>query len=388
MTETDNWLLAAVFNPADLNGLDETDMVLGASYANVLATRTQLALALEHQHRDGDAESIHCQVLAIREMLLGPDHPHTLASAGHLALTLSKLRKYKEAEAIWRQTLDGMERTTGWRNPKTAATANNLAMVLSLQRKFDEAETLFRRIIDCCEIDLGPNCSTSQLVVRNLESMLRGQALGEETVLPTQFIGQTPPDSEQRKAEKKQFVERSFEKSLQESATVMETLTLIQCTRSSAPLLASSRNRIEIGHPGLDDLLGLEELQLFYPICSICMSVNPWWRETAGGFSQRIVAGIPEFVRRVHASAIARSASENGCFHCQILSTGLKQYSQQYYSSDDGWMDRDVKIVIKGTPSNATLFIGARKRERVQFFALPGMSAHGPRSYYIAFTAS
>ena len=119
--EASNWLLAAVLNPADLDGLDGTSMVLGASYANKLAALTQLALALQLQHRSGEAEPLHSQARDMRKMLLGKDHPHTLKSTNHVVSVLWNEIKHEEAEVVGRQTLEEMESALGWGNLATAA---------------------------------------------------------------------------------------------------------------------------------------------------------------------------------------------------------------------------------------------------------------------------
>lgn len=373
MAETDKWLLAAVFDPKAIEGKSDVELVLGSSYANTLATRTKIALELERKHRYRQAVHLLREVCDARKALLGKDHPHTLKSASRLAVVLFYQGEFGEAEAVGRKSLEGMEGVLGWDSEVTVATANNLANTLGFQRKFDEAEALLQRVIDCYKDRKGPNHPNTKLFEANLESILREKALGEKTALPTR---PPLPERQQRNAETElvveKIVERYYEKSLQDSGTVMDKCVLREYPKIYAHLLAGRRNRIEVGQPGLDVILTLEKMDL--PICSICASLNPWCRETAGGFSQRIIAGIPEFVRKVHASAIAASASENGCFNCQLISTGLKSYSQQYYSTSDGWKDREVKILIKGKPFQAIMSVGARKTERVQFFVLPGMS--------------
>ncbi len=66
MAKAYNWLLSAVLNPADLDRLDGTGMVLGVSSVNKLAILTQLALALPRQHRYREAEPLYHQARDMR----------------------------------------------------------------------------------------------------------------------------------------------------------------------------------------------------------------------------------------------------------------------------------------------------------------------------------
>lgn len=314
MNESSKWLQAAVFNPANLDGLSAKDLVFGASYANVLAARTQIALKLLAKNRHRDAERILWGLLVKRQEFLGADHNHTLWTAGYLGHALFAQKEYGEAENIYRQALEVFK--GGLDDAESAMFSSNLAMVLLLQRKFDEAETLCRQIKNRYEVKLGEDNATFQTLSQVQGTLTQIRESGQGNVISELEKQLEMSLATRRQPQAKSFVMRSYRKALQKRRIMQEELSLIEGPRDRAALFASSRNTIELSYPGLDDLLRIDELDLIYPVCSVCASINPWWRETASCFTEKIVAATPEYIRALKAADIARSAEENGCFYC------------------------------------------------------------------------
>ena len=89
------------------------DRVLGPEHPDTLASRNNLANALQEQGKYAEAEAGIRAVLTVRERVLGPEHPDTLLSHYSLAVCLESLGKEKDqrnekdtARAHWRDALD------------------------------------------------------------------------------------------------------------------------------------------------------------------------------------------------------------------------------------------------------------------------------------------
>jgi hypothetical protein len=57
-----------------------------------LATKNNLACALDDQGKFTEAEAMYREVLAVERRVLGPDHPNTLVTAGNLAACIRSAR--------------------------------------------------------------------------------------------------------------------------------------------------------------------------------------------------------------------------------------------------------------------------------------------------------
>jgi hypothetical protein len=55
-----------------------------------------------------------------------------------------------------------------------------------------------------------------------------------------------------------------------------------------------------------------------------------------------------------------------------LTSDALTAFSEVHYSTEDGWLDEEMKIIITGEQQHAGLMVGSCKTKRVEFFVLPG----------------
>ena len=119
----------------------------GLDHPQVASAPLDLALNLNEQAKNGEAEPLYHRALAIREKVHGPDHPEVAIVIDNLAIALYSQGKYEDAELLHRRTLATKETVHGPDHPEVASTLNYLADLLCLQGKFDEAEPLYRRAL-------------------------------------------------------------------------------------------------------------------------------------------------------------------------------------------------------------------------------------------------
>jgi Flp pilus assembly protein TadD len=98
-----------------------------------------LAIALDDQGRNAEAETMHREVLLVQRRVLGQEHPHTLIAACNIASSLDDQGKHAEAETMHREVLVVRRRVLGPEHPHTLVSANNLASSLSDQGRCAEA---------------------------------------------------------------------------------------------------------------------------------------------------------------------------------------------------------------------------------------------------------
>lgn len=146
-----------------------------AEHPDTLATRSNLAIALQAQGRRIAAEEEHRVVLGMREHTLGPEHPDTLAARLLVAGVLLDGRKNAEAEADYRALLSIMKRVLGPEHRNTILCGNNLAVALGAQGKHAEAEAEHRTLLAIRERLLGPEHRDTLGSRTSLASALGGQ---------------------------------------------------------------------------------------------------------------------------------------------------------------------------------------------------------------------
>jgi tetratricopeptide (TPR) repeat protein len=157
-----------------------TNAHFGKEHPNTLASRNDLANALDQQGKHAEAEAEHRAVLTIRERVLGAEHPATLGSRNNLANALDAQGKHAEVEAEHHAVLAIRERVQGAEHPDTLSSRNNLAAALQLQGKHAEAEAEHRAVLAIRERVQGaehPDALTSR---NNLAAALQLQGKNAE----------------------------------------------------------------------------------------------------------------------------------------------------------------------------------------------------------------
>jgi hypothetical protein len=165
--------------------------------------------------------------------------------------------------------------------------------------------------------------------------------------------------------------ETFYSRSVANSSLTKETIKLLGTlnVRQGMQIVAGRRTRLVLGFPCTDDGTILE---LKPGTCPVCGNLDPWSPGSTGAFYHKIIAGTPEYVRRVPGRLIRHAATDLGCLTCGIIHQGLTAFSEVHYSTEDGWLDEEMKIIITGNQRHAGLMVGSRKTKRVEFFVLPG----------------
>ncbi|WP_256986777.1 tetratricopeptide repeat protein [Streptomyces sp. SS07] len=136
---------------------DAESRVLGSEHPDTLASRNNLANALNNLGQHQQAADLHQQVLADTEHIYAPDHPDTLSSRNNLANALNGLGQHQQAADLHQQTLADHERIHGPDHPDTLNSRNNLANALNGLGQYQQAADLFRRALADHERVHGPD---------------------------------------------------------------------------------------------------------------------------------------------------------------------------------------------------------------------------------------
>lgn len=110
----------------------------GVAGEDVLAARSDEALALWGRGEYLLAEDLLLKIIDGYKDTLGHDHPSTLNIMASLASVLCWQGKYAEAEILLRKTLQSSRRVLGEDHPSTLATLNDLGLVLNRLGKYPE----------------------------------------------------------------------------------------------------------------------------------------------------------------------------------------------------------------------------------------------------------
>jgi tetratricopeptide (TPR) repeat protein len=150
------------------------EQTLGPDHPDILASRNNLANALDALGRYAEAAELHRRTLADRVRVLGPDHPDTLASRNNLAVARDGLGRYAEAAELHRQTLEDLTRVLGPDHRGTLASRNNLANARYGLGQRAEAAEMYRRTLDDQVRVLGPDHPDTLASRNNLANALYG----------------------------------------------------------------------------------------------------------------------------------------------------------------------------------------------------------------------
>jgi hypothetical protein len=176
---------------------------LGAEHPATLASRNNLALALDVLGRLEEAEAENRAVLEARNRRLGAEHPATLTSRGNLALVLHELGRLEEAEVETSAVMAVSARVLGAEHPDTLTSRSNRASLLRALRRLEEAEAESRAVLEARTRRLGaehPDTLTSR---NNLAAVLHDLGRLEEAEAEsravlgarTRLLGAEHPDT-------------------------------------------------------------------------------------------------------------------------------------------------------------------------------------------------
>lgn len=103
--------------------------VQGKEHPDALTSTNELALLLDFQGKDNEAEIIHRQTWVLRQSMLGKEHPDTLISMANLASTYKNQGRWKEAEELQVQVIEIRKRVLGEEYPYTLDSIASLASI-------------------------------------------------------------------------------------------------------------------------------------------------------------------------------------------------------------------------------------------------------------------
>ncbi len=176
---------------------------LGPEHPNTLSSMGNLAIALYHQGKYAEAQSLYEQTLEMCRRVLGPEHLRTLASMNNLAIALHEQGKYAETQRLVEQVLEIRRRVLGPEHPDTLSVMSNLAVALYDQGKYAEAQRLHEQTLEIQRRVLGPEHLDTLSSMLNLAASWRAQGkyaeaqkLNEQTLeIQRRVMGPEHPDT-------------------------------------------------------------------------------------------------------------------------------------------------------------------------------------------------
>ena len=103
-----------------------------------------LASVYSEQGKNGEAEPLYKESLAIMKKVFRDEHHEVAQSLNNLAELYRQQGKYAEAEPLYKESLAIMKKVFGDEHPDVATSLNNLALLYKTQGKYDEAEPLYK----------------------------------------------------------------------------------------------------------------------------------------------------------------------------------------------------------------------------------------------------
>ena len=151
----------------------DSERVLGPDHPDILAVRSNLAIAYREAGRLDEAIPLLERSLADSERILGADHPGTLAARSNLAGAYRVAGRLDEAIPLFERSFADSERILGPDHLDTPTLRNNLATVYQAAGRLDEAIPLFERSLADRERDLGPDHPDTLVARSNLAGAYR-----------------------------------------------------------------------------------------------------------------------------------------------------------------------------------------------------------------------
>ena len=134
----------------------------GFSSETVALLQSRIAYYYDSQGRDGDAEPLFLEALAMRKQLLGEAHPDVAASLNNLALLYDFQGHYGDAEPLYLEALAMRKQLLGEAHPAVANSLFNLGALRYNQGRYSEAQTLLLQAQPIYLTNLGPDHPTTQ----------------------------------------------------------------------------------------------------------------------------------------------------------------------------------------------------------------------------------
>jgi len=112
-------------------------------------------------------------VLDGKEKGLGREHPYTLSNVHNMALVLQNQGKNKEAERMFRRAIEETEKALGKEHPNTLESVDCLAYFYHKRKRYDTASELYQRACDGYKRTIGPEHPTTIACCNHYSRMVR-----------------------------------------------------------------------------------------------------------------------------------------------------------------------------------------------------------------------
>ncbi len=149
--------------------------VLGTDHPSTALARVGIAYSIQQQYGYADAEPRYREALEITRRTMGEEDLYTAVALNQLAINLAHQRKLVEAELLLQKSLSIRRKLSGDQDPGTAQSWNNLANVLNMQGNHAETERMQREALDVRRRGLGEDHPDTVLSYSHLASTLRIQ---------------------------------------------------------------------------------------------------------------------------------------------------------------------------------------------------------------------
>jgi tetratricopeptide (TPR) repeat protein len=133
----------------------DSERLLGDAHPTTLASRNNLAYALQAAGRPDEAIPLFERTLTDGQQVLADGHPDTLTSRNNLAYAYQAVGRLDEAVPFFERTLTESEQALGAAHPKTLISRTNLAAAYQASGRLDEAIPLYERTLADRERVLG-----------------------------------------------------------------------------------------------------------------------------------------------------------------------------------------------------------------------------------------
>lgn len=166
------------------------------------AVRTRLAVALQYQGRDVEAQTMLEEVLTRQRATLGEAHPNTIESMMALGSVLGLAGKWSAARSLQEQALALIERVFGPGHLRTLQLVAELANTLEQLGELAGAEQLVRRLLDQSMGFFGPSdVSTADVMNRLAQVLIKSKRANEARELVERAIDAAAASDDNAKTE-------------------------------------------------------------------------------------------------------------------------------------------------------------------------------------------
>jgi eukaryotic-like serine/threonine-protein kinase len=145
---------------------------LGERHAVTLRARAMLAVTIQEQNRQEEAEPMLQDVLALCTEMFGAESVEALDAMNHLALCVMERGRLEESSVLHERALAGRRRVLGDDHTDTLLSLNNLVGLRYKQGRYAESVPMARQVVEMRTCISGPDSPDTMTCLSNLGSLL------------------------------------------------------------------------------------------------------------------------------------------------------------------------------------------------------------------------